>query len=417
MKASIGLIVLTIVCLHFAMAQPKPGDVFREYVWLPDMVKSETGKFLRVGGRLDYQTNRKHMPARYHKEGFLAFGHYVDLEGAIRAEVVLEKIGSHEDTRGLRLSINRHEAHPVPAARGIPVPEADYMHHNYPVVQVPLKELTAGRSNAFRLDVDSTQRWNWPQNLIYGVILRIYYQPDLVRVKTGLSGLTAGDRLGEHVDLAIENPNLSIRQVDYLAWYDGVNYEGDGLYQQWHYHFFRGRLAHHIGTAFEYPYDLTWTTTWVPDQKDEIKIAARVVDNTGLIYFAPAVEGLSLHRNFRVELGKPYDQPKNWVTRQSAFSSKINLEGDPAKAEAARLIWTSWSPCYANGVFVNGQEILNREGPCYEYMAHDVPIKNLSILRKGVNIIGTGKEPLHDGQMVHGMEVQWPGIMMLVKYQ
>ena len=91
--------------------------------------------------------------------------------------------------------------------------------------------------------------------------------------------------------------------------------------------------------------------------------------------------------------------------------------GNPKKVDEVRIIWTSWSPCYANGVLVNGIQILEREGPCYDYMAHNVPLDDPDILKKGINIISTRKEPLHNGQMVHGMEVQWPGIMMLVKYK
>ncbi len=31
-------------------------------------------------------------------------------------------------------------------------------------------------------------------------------------------------------------------------------------------------------------------------------------------------------------------------------------------------------------------------------------------------VLTTGKPPLIDGNMVHGMEVNWPGIMVLIQY-
>lgn len=146
-------------------------------------------------------------------------------------------------------------------------------------------------------------------------------------------------------------------------------------------------------------------------------MAARVISNTGLIYFTEAVEGLRLARDYSVELCKPYDQPKNWVTRAGAFTAKFDMQTNPAVIEAAKAYWVSWSPCYANGVFINDQRIFDRNELCYEYMAHEVDIRDPAILRQGLNVVRTGKEPLHDGQMVHGMEVQWPGIMVKVRTQ
>lgn len=70
-----------------------------------------------------------------------------------------------------------------------------------------------------------------------------------------------------------------------------------------------------------------------------------------------------------------------------------------------------------NGIYINDMKVFDNEGPCYEYMMHDVLLKDISMIKKVTNIIKTGKTPLHDGEMVHGMEVQWPGIMMLIKYK
>jgi hypothetical protein len=399
-----------------AFAQPQPGDMFREYVWLPSMVMSESGKFLRVGGRLDYKSNANHFPEHRHQNGYIRFGHYLQLDGAIRAEMQVEKIGSHEDTKNLRASINGNKPILFPPAEGIPEPEADYMHHTYPVAEIPIEELHEGWENTFRLKVDTTQRWNWPQNLIYGVILRIYYPSKAVGIKTNISGVHTGQKLDKLQVLRIEDPDKSIRKVEYVGYYDGLNYEGDGIYEQWHYHFFRGQVVHHIGTSNMYPFQTTWDTGWIPDQEN-IKVAARIIGNDGLIYFTEPVDGLYFDRSFSVELCKPFDQPKNWVTRQDEFESRTIIDGEPEQIVGARLYWTSWSPCYANGIYINGVKVFDREGPCYEYMAHEVVLEDFSMLKNGINVIKTGKEPLHDGQMVHGMEVQWPGIMMKIKYR
>ncbi|MFW6277366.1 MAG: hypothetical protein ACOC1J_01750 [Prolixibacteraceae bacterium] len=58
-----------------------------------------------------------------------------------------------------------------------------------------------------------------------------------------------------------------------------------------------------------------------------------------------------------------------------------------------------------------GVQLLAQTGPGDVFREYIWPL----ILKHGTNSIKTGKEPLHDGQMVHGMEVQWPGIMVKVR--
>ncbi|MDD4224869.1 MAG: hypothetical protein PHS40_02415 [Mariniphaga sp.] len=396
-----------------SFAQPGPGDLFREYIWLPKMAK-EQGKFLRVGGRLDYKTSEAHFPADEHRNGYIPLLEDIDLQDAVKAEMVVEKLGSHEDTKNLRVSLNQQPFLVFPAAKGIPDPESDYMHHHYPVIQVPLEQLKEGAGNAFRFEVDQEQRWNWPQNIIYGVILRVYYKPENVAFKPVVRGVVDGGMLQDKQLLKLSDKNAGIYRVEYIGCYEDVNWEGDGIYDQWHYHYFRGRVVHNIGSSNMYPFDVVWNTSWIPDQ-DDIKVAARVTSNTGLIYFTEPVEDLKTDRNYSVELCKPYDQPKNWVTRQDEFTAKFDMETNPSQIGAAKAYWVSWSPCYSNGVFINGRKIYDRSELCYEYMAHEVDLVDPLILKKGTNIINSGKEPLHDGQMVHGMEVQWPGIMVKIR--
>ena len=69
-----------------------------------------------------------------------------------------------------------------------------------------------------------------------------------------------------------------------------------------------------------------------------------------------------------------------------------------------------------NGLYVNDNKVFDKEGPNYQYFSHRIQIDDPSALIAGENKIKTGKTPLYDGKMVHGMEVEWPGIMLLVKY-
>lgn len=399
-------------------AQPQPGDVFREYTWLPEMAGSDSD-FLRVGGRLGYTVNGDHIPPNQHRDGHLPFGHALDLERATRAEVVLERVESHDGTHGLTLYINGHDGLPVPDPAGIPGVAASYMYHDYPVVDVPLEQLYGGQGNTFKLAVDSTQRWGWPQNLFYGVTLRVYYAPAKASLSARIAGLSSGAVVEAQEALSLEtDAPQDVAHVDYVGLFDDVNWPGDGVYRQWQYHYHKGRLRNHIGTATGAPFQVTWETGWLPDQPAPMQVAARVTDRAGLIHLTAAVERLTLDRNYHVELARPYRQPANWSTREDSLVAYAALHGDPSQAEAVQIVWRSWSPCYARGVFINGTPVYDRrDEPCYDYAEHRLEIDDPDFLRHGENTIATGMTPYYDGKMVHGMEVQWPGVMMKVRYR
>jgi hypothetical protein len=386
---------------------PRPGDVFREYVWTN--TRGDAGGALRVGGRVGYGGGPLPLPHRF------------DLEHATRAEIVLEKLLCHDGTRGLSISVNSNAWLEVPEVPGIPVPQWEYMHHAYPVVAVPLAHLRAGSGNQVRLRVSDEHPWNWPQNLIYGVHFRIYYDAAKKPHPTGqLISPKPGAALGTQAVLEAQasSPNGRIQRVDFLGHYEDVNLEGDGEYSQWHSHFHRAVLTNHLGSATSAPWRLTWETAWVPDQPAPFQLAARVTDETGLTYFTEAVGGLSFQRDgLSVELCKPYDVPKKWLTRAGEKTQKFRVTGDLSRAVAAQLVWVSWSPGYMEGLYLNDHKVLEREGPRYAYHIHRVSVPDLRALKPGENVLRTGKTPLYDGKMVHGMELNWPGIMVLVQYR
>jgi hypothetical protein len=147
-------------------------------------------------------------------------------------------------------------------------------------------------------------------------------------------------------------------------------------------------------------------------------LAARITDETGLTYLTEPVGGLTFGgRDLSVELCRPYDVPRRWVTRRGEHEEKFRITGDLRHAVATQLVWCSWSPGYMNGVYVNDQKVFDREGPRYAYYVHRVLLKDLSVLGTGENVLKTGKTPKYHGKMVHGMEVNWPGIMVLIQYE
>lgn len=399
-------------------SQPQPGDVFREYRWFKK--DGDAGQSLRVGGR-EGTTNWNTSIVDGHWETVnIDFPFDVDLEHAIRAEINVEKILCHDGTRGLAIQWNDRDWIAIPEARTIPAPQWQYQHHIYPYVSIPLQDIQPGKTNRFKMRVSTEHTWNWPQNLIYGMHLLIYYDQNKSHPTGTLTGIQSGDRIGRTVEFGVEasSPNSEISRVDFIGKYEDVNFEGDGVYRQWHYHFFHGEIMHHLGSALSSPWQIRWNTEWVPDQQEPMQLAARIIDKTGLIYFTKAITDLALDRpGLSVELCKPYDIPQLWVTRKNEFTQKINIQGDLNFATAYQLVWASWSPGYMNGVYVNDSRVFDKEGPNYAYYAHRITLEDVSVLKAGENLIKTGKTPKINGKMVHGMEVEYPGIMVLVKYE
>ncbi len=400
--------------LHIqSYARPVPGDVYREYLWWNE--DGDAGGSLRVGAK----QGEEHLGQRYQFVPAIELDHNVDLTHAVKAEVVLEKILCHDGTTGLAIQVNGNDWLEVPTPNTIPYPQGEYQHHIYPNVVVPLSFLKSGKSNSFRLRVFNEHRWRWPQNLIYGVHFRVYYDPEEKAHPVGkINSLEDEDTIAESAVLTTEitQQPAPIKSVDYIGFYEDVNQEGDGVYRQWHYHYFHSDLIHHIGSAKSAPYKYTWDTSWLPDQREPMYLSARIVDETGMIYFAQPINNLKLKRDFSVELCKPYNVPQRWATRSGEMEQKFDVSGDPSKATAAQLVWGSWSPGYMNGIYINDQKVFDVEGPKYQYFFHRIDLNNLKWLKQGVNRLKTGKTPKYDGKMVHGMEVNWPGIMVLVRY-
>lgn len=406
-KRFVWAMVLILTGIQAAgLARPVSGDVFREYLWTN--MGGDAGGALRVGGRVGYGG------------GAIALPHRFDLEHAVRAEIVVEKLLCHEGTRELAVSVNDHDWILIPEAPGIPAPQWEYMHHIYPVVPVPLEQLKATDGNQFRMRVSDEHPWKWPQNLIYGVHFRIYYDPAKKPHPTGrIISPKPGAALGVKAVLEVEasSPNGAIHQIDFLGHYEDVNLQGDGIYTQWHHHYIRGTLAGHIGSVGTSPWRYVWDAAWVPDQPAPFQLAARIADETGLILFTETVGGLTFQRKgLSVELCKPYDVPMRWLTRTGEKQQKFRVSGDVDKAVAAQFVWVSWCPGYMEGLYLNGHRILYREGPKYAYFLHRVPLEDLTLFKPGENILETGMTPRYDGKMVHGMEVNWPGIMVLIQY-
>lgn len=395
--------VVSAVAVGGVMARPQPQDVFREY-------PKQTG-MLRIGERWEWggSNSGKNMPLAS-RNG--APSYQVDLEGAIRAEVVVSYDQCHGSTEGLRIAFNDNEYVRLPVPEAIPEPQPRYMFWIYPTVEVPLAHLREG-ANKFRMRVDADPRpegeGGWMQNLVYAVVLRVYYGPSKPHSTGEITSPADGESIGDSAVLTVRTDG-KVKQVDFVGLYEDHDYEGNGIYRQWHYTYDnKARIADHLGTTSASPYSVRWNTHWVPDQPQPMEIAARIVDTSNMIYMTPAVKKLTLYRpGVSVELCKPYNIPDTWVTRKGLKQANFRVSGDLSKAKAAVVKCRVWKYEGNCAWLVNGETVGTLTTVSGEVTTNSLP---LELLKSGENVVATPKYGHH------GIELCFPGLVPLVRYE
>ena len=389
------------------------GSTFRELNWNPNDSGLEE-EFLRVGGKYDYRSEGSKLAEAVKKNGKISLPGVLVPERAQRAELIVERVQSHEDTKDLQVQLNNGPWLDVPEPAAIPGRAVDYMFHSNIRVPVPLATLLP-EGNTFRFRVDTAQAWGWPQNLIYGLTLRVYEKPSTF-LNEPLMKVDARRRDNITLELQTER-TADIESVTWLANYTDVNRWGEGVLNGWQYRMDGGKLSGGIGTATEPPYRVRWENEWIPRQHGTTQVSALIRMRDGTLHLLPAGKSLgSPHPGgYVVKLLTPYEQPAFWVTRSGAYTQKFDLPHDPADVLEAQVEWLAWSPCYSAGITVNGNDLEETDkGPCYR-QAIRREVLPVEFLKRGVNTLSTKKTPLHDGHMVHGMEVQYPGFLVKVK--
>ena len=301
-------------------AQPVPGDVFRDYVWTtPD---DSPYRFLRVIGDGDYREPvnfAKVYPEECIEDGWVKFENNVDLENAIRAELQVEFLLSHDETSGFAAKVNENDWHYFTLPDAVPEPKINYLQHNYPTIPIPLEEIKEGTENRIRFRVDSIQRFNMPQHILYGFRLRVYYE-NKKHASAKIEGIENGGVLQQNQNLELSSIKGKIKEVNYVALSRDINWEGDGIYRQWHYTFYRGEYRNHIGTSTDKPFQTEWNTEWLPDQNQGIEISAFVTNENDITYFLPPVKDLKLQRAYSIELCTPSEIPSIFAEACFLFS-------------------------------------------------------------------------------------------------
>ena len=407
------ILVLCLLATSYLAAHPKPGNVFREYSWTTEKfhILSLDEKPFEIPGE-------------------------IDLLNAISAEIVIELANQHLGFEGMAIRLNGSQWYPITFPERSPKEPSSslWFHHWYPTISVALKNLKRGRGNTFEMKIppecfDGKIHPNGDQPLVpwcpvYGVTVRVYYDPAR---KPHPNGRILSPRpvsvIGLSVQLKAEakSKNEKIRQIDFIGRYEDINYEGDGIYNQWHGHLFQGRMTHHIGTIFHEDSTLIWNTEWVPDQPSPIDIAARITDSNGLIYMTETVSGLDLVRpGLSVELCKPFDVPRSFTGCQygewiipGVRTQNFTVKGDLSRMIDARYVIASWGNLEeCQGYKINDVLMEDKpEGDNWFYNLSMLSIRPLTVLKVGANtfstVVGEGRMP----------DIYMPGVQILIKYK
>lgn len=173
------------------------------------------------------------------------------------------------------------------------------------------------------------------------------------------------------------------------------------------------KMQKHIGTVGGlYPY-LNWKNRWIPDQQG-IKIAARLIDKSGMIYMTEAVENLTLNHGERiVKMYVASDVPEAFATQTDSSECKIIIDGSLEKAFTAKIIFSTFSGGTTDReVYINDKALLKGgwgEWHRLAFCEEPVPIK---LLKQGENFF---KIKAHFPRE-HAFEVNWPGPVILIEY-
>ncbi|HTP13761.1 MAG TPA: Ig-like domain-containing protein, partial [Bacteroidota bacterium] len=339
--------------------QPPPGSIYREYT-------------RTMGGLSDWRVTDPNInQSKWPEAGeFLPNPTLTlsvdDLTGAVRAEAVFAIWGGHLGTYGKQVSFNGNpwiDLTPLNGTNGIPGGNDGtmYMNEICEGVDVPLSQLKVG-DNSFQ-GTNAGQIFDpngWGQFGWYAVVLRIYYGSDKPHPTGSITSPTSGSSFGDNPTITAA-VNGSVNRVDFLAFYDGYDTDGDGIYQEYHsdYHIHQDEsdvvMRDHVGTATSAPFQVSWNTQWIPDQPaGGIKFLARIRDNSGTWFVTDEVTGMTLSRpNSSVKLYKAVNMPSDFWVKQyqesNSCSFTIPAADDLSKATDGLFLIRSWNGALGEG--------------------------------------------------------------------
>jgi len=393
----------------------RPGDVFRDYTWRPS-----GNAWQRVTGPdATYAEAKKFLPNPVNSIQI------ADVQGAKRIVAVVEKLTSHAGTNRPRMRVNGNAWIDIPEPATNLVPGAwgsgglarEYLMLRYPWVELPVNQIKQG-TNTFEFTCQGQGGTDigklWPQWLLYGVTFRVFFDANKPHPTGKITSPPPSAELGSNPTFTADaSSTVGVDRVEFIGNYDDFSWRGDGAYDKWQVHPLAGVWTHHIGNDKTAPYARTWDTTWIPTQPKPFSVIAVIFDKNGMAYVPPAVTGLTLRRNKTVIRYRSFKIPKKWQTRtgNSYHACEATITEDVSQADAARLFLTTWNGLDARGIGINSSQLVSSIGGNHN-LAYNVIDFDPKLLKKGPNALWT-----RSTVSTHGIEVEWPGIELFVRYK
>jgi hypothetical protein len=415
------------------LTSPQPGDVYKEF---SRVMSPSLGETWRVN---DPNVNLTTYPAA---AAFLPNPTLTltvdDLAGATRAEAVITLWGGHISTTGKKLRFNGNAWLNIPemgTGNGIPSGSQgyNYLQQLNVTVPVPLGYLVTGTNtfegtNSGQVPGPTGYGFGWGQHGWYAIMIRVYYDGTKAHPSGSVASPTIGSSFGEN-PIVSASVSAGVNRVDFLAYYDGFDTDGDGVYQDYHYDYHIGltetamNIKNHVGTATSAPWQVTWNTQWVPDQATgSVKLLARIRDNNGVWFVTPVADNLTFQRiGSSVKFYKPANTPERAWARGDlppvVITTAIPAGDNIATATAAAVHVRTWNgldaarePGETHYRRYNGFEDTDFGGD--HYYSYDVRPMPVSSLIQGTNTFSFYSQTVAH----HGIEILWPGPGLMVRY-
>jgi hypothetical protein len=389
-----------------ALADPRPGDVYREFVYRTRF------------GEVDPAAKREgidHMLKSAMSPRMLEIG---SLNGVERAEVSVEYWGGHIGTSEQKFKINGGDWYRIaqPQNTGPAKPVECYQRTmlGRATTEIPVSELKAGLNDfRFTAGPQLCNSFNWGFYWVYSFTVRLYSKGSNPHLTGELVLPATGGEIGENPTIAasVTPTDATITAVDFIANYRDFNWEGDGLFKQWHYITERGQMTHHVGTATSGPWAVRWDTTWIPDQDEPVELAARITDSAGRMTITPAVKVRFRRQGRSVKMYTSPDVPPSFQVRVGRRKEcSFQVDGDLSKARAARIVLSTWSAAHDGEMGLNGTKLVDRLGFVHNYSFDAIPVPP-RLIKPGEN-----KYYVFSKTEEHAPEINWPGPVLLVEY-
>jgi len=394
------------------LSGPQPGDIYKEFA-----LNLKSGNNWRVtdpdagaSGALDFLPNP------------VMTMQIDDLEGAIRAEALMDIWGGHTGTTGKKFRFNGKPWIDIPDHPTIPEnPECYNSEFNY-ITELPLSYLHTGNNTFEGISGGQTCfNFDWGQWGWYVMLVRVYYGPEKLHPTGSITSHPSGSDVIELDTIMVDAySSVGIKQVDLLGKYMGYDENGDGIYMDWHRNYHTPVLEGHLGSVKNPPYKFIWENQWVPDQAPEsVSFLARIQDSSNVWCVTEIVDNISLVRpeGVSVKMFTAEEVPqKFWVRAGKQQYCYINID-DLSNATNAMLIHRTWNGQdggAGSGTIENPLSVNNWQGKVegvnHNYALSRVRVPVISI-REGSNRVGYYSDTDH-----HGIEILWPGPAILIRY-